>query len=67
MNPRAIALQGVGFAALLVAVQGFAPVVELVESSSNGGGMIRAREKPADSRILRTRQVRENDILFLQH
>lgn len=29
LNPRAIALQGIGFGALLIAVQGFAPVEQV--------------------------------------
>lgn len=36
LNPRAIALQGIGFAALLVAVQGLAPVSDTQQA---GGGL----------------------------
>ncbi len=36
LSPRAIALQGVGFGALLVALQGFGPVV--VDLDQGGGG-----------------------------
>jgi hypothetical protein len=37
LDPRAIALQGIGFGALLVALQGFAPVADQV----SGGGPVR--------------------------
>jgi hypothetical protein len=37
LSPRAIALQGVGFAPLLVAVQGFANAVRFVRAPSGTG------------------------------
>lgn len=47
MNPRAIALQGVGFGAFLVAVQGFAVVnatiPEFIEPYSTEDGFSRAK------------------------
>lgn len=36
LNPRAVALQGIGFAAAVVAVQGFAPVADYVWDTSQG-------------------------------
>lgn len=36
LNPRAIALQGIGFAAALAAVQGFAPVQDYVWDTTQG-------------------------------
>lgn len=36
LSPRAVALQGIGFAAALVAVQGFAPVQDYVWDTSQG-------------------------------
>ncbi len=47
LNPLAIALQGIGFGALLVALQGFSSAVALVEppggGSGGGGGFLRRR------------------------
>jgi hypothetical protein len=50
MNPRAIAVQGIGFAALLVAVQGFAPQqVEQVQAGTPGYHAAAPRPWAADS------------------
>lgn len=48
LNARAVALQGIGFAAALVAVQGFAPVLE-----QDGVGSDDVIFRRADSRIAR--------------
>lgn len=36
LNPRAVALQGIGFAAAVVAVQGFTPVQDYVWDTTQG-------------------------------
>ncbi len=36
LNPRAVALQGIGFAAVVVAVQGFSPIQDYVWDTTQG-------------------------------
>lgn len=60
MNPLAIALQGVGFASLLVAVQGFAPVPSTAVAEAP------RYYSTADARAqaLRRQQLEEDEVIF---
>jgi hypothetical protein len=51
LNPRAVALQGIGFAATLVAVQGFSPVQDFVWDTTQGKAG--AFNRTAYNRLLR--------------
>ena len=59
MNPRAIALQGIGFGPLLVAVQGFAPFANFI---GGVGGSVAARQRTA-ARI--SRGGDEDELIWL--
>lgn len=60
MTPRSIALQGIGFGVLLLALQGFGPVTSEPASGPTGGGfravaaspLGHARQQKEDEEIL---------------
>lgn len=58
MNPLAIALQGIGYGALLVAVQGFAPVDTVVQQPTYYAASM-------DSiHALRRQQLEEDEVIL---
>lgn len=57
MNPLAIALQGIGYGALLVAVQGFAPVNTTVE-------LPRYSTSIDSVQALRRQQLEEDEVIL---
>jgi hypothetical protein len=67
LDPRAVALHGVGYQPLLVAVQGLVPFDPEPPSQPGGGGMVvPLRFVPFNPvRPRRPRKKRQTDILFM--
>lgn len=68
LSPRAMAVQGLGFAPRLVALQGFDEGAS--SNSSGGGGLVNSRWVPAFTPWAnlprrRPRKTRQQDLLFL--
>lgn len=58
MNPLAIALQGIGYGALLVAVQGFAPVDTVVQQPTYYAASMDSVQ------ALRRQQLEEDEVIL---
>jgi len=74
ISPRAVALQGIGFAALSIAVQGFTPVVQppqpptpVVSGGLVSGGHARFETRPykARDRGDEKRRIEEDNLVIM--